>query len=68
MLAHRIFDHRLVGGDDEGGARREDEEADVLQGLDRGIGQAAIEVIDQANELLDASLIEEIVKSLPELR
>ncbi len=66
MFAHRIFDHRLVGGDDKGGARREDEETDGLQGLDRRVGQAAIEVIDQDDELLDTRLVEKIVEGFPE--
>ena len=66
MLADRVFDHRLVGGDDECGARGEHEQPDRLERLDRGVGQAAVEVVNQDDELLDPCPLEEIVECLAE--
>jgi hypothetical protein len=64
MLAHRVFDHRLVGGDDERGAGGEDEQADGFERLDGRIRQAAVEVVDQHDQLLDARLLSSLSNAL----
>lgn len=66
MLADGIFDHQLVGSDDEGGALHEQEEPDRLQGGDRRLGQATIEVIDDHHELVDIGRVEQFLEFVAE--
>jgi hypothetical protein len=66
MFAHRIFDHRLIGGDDEGGAVGEYEQADRFERLDGGVGKAAIKIVDQHDQLVDTGRLQQARESLPE--
>ena len=66
MLTHRIFNHRLIGRDDERGAGGEDEQPDGFERFDRRVRQAAVEIVDEDDQLLDTRLLEQIVKSFPE--
>ena len=66
MLAHRVFDHRLVGRDDERSPRGEHEQPDGFERFNRGVGQAAVQVVDQDNELLDARVFQKLVECLAE--
>ena len=66
VLAHRILDHRLVGRDDERCPGGEHEQPDRFERFDGGVWQAAIEVIDQDDELFDPRVLQELVEGLAE--
>jgi hypothetical protein len=53
MLSHSVFDHSLVGADDEGRLRDKEEEANRFERVDRGDRQAPVKVVDQDDELVD---------------
>ena len=50
VLAHRVLDHLVVGGDHEGGSFKEQEETDRLKCRYRGLRKAAVQVVDEHNE------------------
>jgi len=65
MLAHRIFDHRLICGDDECGAIGEYEQADRFERLDGGVGKAAIEIVDQHDQLVNPRSLQQACECFP---
>ena len=66
MLAHRVFDHCFIRGEHESGTGGEYEEPDRFQSFDRGVGQTAIQVVDQYHELVDAGFLQQAVERLAE--
>lgn len=66
MLADGILNHRLIGGHHEGGTRGEDEQPNRLKRLDSGVGQTAIKIVNEHDELVDARLREQVVECLAE--
>ena len=68
MLPDRIFDHCFIGGDDKRCSRSEDEETHRLQSFDCRIRQATIQIVDQYDELINTSIFQQVIESLPETR
>jgi len=62
VVADGVFNHSFIRRDDEGCLLHEEEEADSLQGLNGCVGQAAIEVVDQDNKLLQPGLSKQFVE------
>ena len=65
MLADRVLDHVVVGGDDESGVLQEQEETDGLEGRDRGLRKTAVEIVDQDHQR-DPQLLEDVLERIPE--
>jgi hypothetical protein len=59
MFAERIFDHQLVGTDNEVGTFDKQKKADRFERRDGCFRQASIQIIDDDNELVDNGGVEQ---------
>lgn len=66
MLADRMLDHRLVGGDDEGGPVGEHEEPHGFERLDRCVWETAVKVVDQHDQPVNLRQLQQLAERLPE--
>lgn len=64
MRAHSLTDHALVGCYDESGMLEEQEQPHGFERRDGGLGQAAVEIVDE-NDQCDAKLFEGRFKIIP---